>query len=339
MSNILFIITKAHIGGAQKWTKEQMDVCEPFFDCHLATNENNWLSKNSKFKNILLNDLIEKKFSIRYLIILYKYIKKNKINTIVASSANAGIYARLIKFFPLKVKVIYVSHGWSAVYNGGVLKFFYVFIEKLLSYPSDSILCISKYDYDVALNVIRIKKYKLKYIENSIFPVVSVPSVQKRDTVRILTVTRLSPPKRVDLLIGAVKNLNIELHIVGTGELLDGLKKTASKNIFFHGEIQGFNEFNKFDMFCLISESEGLPLSALEAMSCGLPLILSDVGGCSELIFGNGSLVKNRVDEIERAIISGLNEIEHLGVNSIELYDKKFNLHNQKNKYVDYYRN
>ena len=103
----------------------------------------------------------------------------------------------------------------------------------------------------------------------------------------------------------ATKDLdNIELHIVGDGSQRNYLESITHKNVIFHGEIDGFNDFKNYDIFSLISDSEGLPLSALEAMSSGLPIILSDVGGCFELINENGILVKNNVDEIKKAIIN-----------------------------------
>ena len=63
----------------------------------------------------------------------------------------------------------------------------------------------------------------------------------------------------------------------------------------------------KTSVFSLISDSEGLPLSALEAMSSELPIILSDVGGCFELIDENGILVKNNVNEMTQIISLALN--------------------------------
>ena len=44
---------------------------------------------------------------------------------------------------------------------------------------------------------------------------------------------------------------------------------------------------NDVDIFALISEWEGLPISILEAMSHGIPVIASDVGGVSEAVLDN----------------------------------------------------
>ncbi|MCX6210509.1 MAG: glycosyltransferase, partial [Bacteroidetes bacterium] len=95
---------------------------------------------------------------------------------------------------------------------------------------------------------------------------------------------------------------------------------------------------NHYDAFMLISNSEGLPISAIEAMSAGLPLILSNVGGCPELIKDNGVLVENNIE----SITSGLNNIiENYALyqqNSLEFYNTTFNLLNSKDKYINLYK-
>lgn len=339
MKNILFVVTKSQNGGAQKWTKEQIEICSRYFNCFLATDENGWLPKNVTIKNKYLNRLICKRFSITYLIELDKFIKDNNIHLIVASSANAGIYSRLIKLFNKNLKVIYVSHGWSSIYNGGQLAFLYKFIEKQLSKLSDSVLCISKKDYDNAREIIKINENKLKWITNKIYPIrTRNRSHKKNNNIKLLTVARLAPPKRVDLLIEATRSKDIELYIVGDGVLRESLEKYKHENVYFLGEIDAFNDFGSYDIFVLVSDSEGLPLSALEAMSVGLPVILSDVGGCFELIDNNGVLVSNNIEEIQKAIDNCISNYEKFSQNSINLFNKYFNLELNKNEYIDYYK-
>lgn len=340
MNNVLFIITKSENGGAQKWTKEQIEICSDSFQCFLATNEKGWLTRNINVENSFFDKLIHKRFSIFYLYKLNQFIQDNNIDLIIASSANAGIYSRLITLLNKKVKIIYVSHGWSSIYNGGKLAFLYTFIEKQFSRLSNSVLCISKKDFDNAKNIIKINENKLKWITNKIYPIKNINSIKKENkTVRILTVARLAPPKRVDLLIEASNNIeNVELHIVGDGLLRNKLEITKHENVYFHGEIDGFNDFSSYDIFALISDSEGLPLSALEAMNAGLPIILSNVGGCSELVNNNGYLVENDVNEIKDAILDCIKNIDFLGKKSKDLFNQKFNLELSKNEYLDYYK-
>ena len=340
MKNILFMVTKSQNGGAQKWTKEQIEICSNNFKCFLATDEDGCLSQNVKVQDKFLNKLIYKRFSFSYLLELNKFLKSNDIDLIVSSSANAGIYSRIVKLFNKKIKVIYVSHGWSSIYNGGKLAFLYTFIERQLSKISDSILCISKKDFQNAKDIIKINDNKLKWITNKIYPIKNIEILKKQnEKIKLLTVARLETPKRVDLLIEATKSLdNLELHIVGDGSQRNYLESIKHKNVFFHGEIDGFNDFRNYDIFSLISDSEGLPLSALEAVSSELPIILSDVGGCFELIDENGILVKNNVNEIKRAISKCILNKEIFSKKSIELFTKMYNLDLNRDIYVDYYK-
>ncbi|QKF58971.1 glycosyltransferase [Aliarcobacter lanthieri] len=340
MKNILFMVTKSQNGGAQKWTKEQIEICTNDFNCFLATDEDGWLSLNVQVQDKFLNKLIYKRFSFSYLLLLNKFIKYNNINLIIASSANAGIYSRLIKLLNKKIKVIYVSHGWSSIYNGGKLAFLYTFIERQLSKISDSILCISKKDFQNAKDIIKINDNKLKWITNKIYSIKNREILKKQnEKIKLLTVARLETPKRVDLLIEATKSLdNLELHIVGDGSQRNYLESIKHKNVIFYGEIDGFNDFKNYDIFALISDSEGLPLSALEAMSSKLPIILSDVGGCFELIDENGILVKNDIDEINRAIVNCILNKKIFANNSIELFNNIYNLELNKHIYFDYYK-
>lgn len=340
MKKILFLITKSQNGGAQKWTKEQIEICSKDFICYLATDKNGWLSINVSVKDRFLNSLIYKRFSLSYLLELNSFIKKNQIDLIVASSANAGIYSRLIKLLNRRVKIIYVSHGWSSIYNGKKLAFLYTFIEKHLVKISDSILCVSKKDFENAKNIIGINDNKLKWITNKIYPIENSESLKKQDsTIKLLTVARLESPKRIDLLIQATKGWDkVELHIVGDGMQRNYLESIKHKNVVLHGEIDGFNDFRSYDIFSLISDSEGLPLSALEAMSSKLPIILSDVGGCFELVDGNGILVKNDTNEIKEAILKCIANREIFSKKSIEIFNKKYNLELNKDIYINYYQ-
>lgn len=300
MLKLAHIITKSEIGGAQTWVKDQISLFDNVFDNYIITNNPGWLTDGVNVSDVLFCKGMDSGFSIRILLKILDFIKKNEVSVIVASSANAGVYARLISIF-YDCRVIYVSHGWSCIYNGGNLSLIFCLVERALSFLTDKVVCVSKKDKYNAINVIGINSRKVVYIRNCVFPRSIIKSDLDDSRFKILFLGRLDEPKRPELLIEAVKYYpNVSLDIVGDGPLKEICNKYD--NINFLGAIEDFNDFSNYDLFALISDSEGMPMSALEAASAGIPLLLSNVGGCSELITGNGALVENDVDAIKQKI-------------------------------------
>ncbi|HIF9133591.1 TPA: glycosyltransferase [Photobacterium damselae] len=333
--NVVFIITKSEVGGAQTWVRDQTKLFQEDFRQVIITNRKGWLSENNFSDNIYYVKEIESKLSIIAIFKILKILIKEKADTVVSSSANAGLYARLCKVF-YKHNSIYVSHGWSCMYNGGKFKKAFIKIEKILSYLTNTVLCVSEKDADNAINVININPDKIKVVRNSVFPQ-KVRKMKDTKNLNILSVGRLAHPKRFDLLIDAVNEINgVTLTVVGDGP--DRSKYQASKNIKFLGEIKSFSNFYDYDLFSLISDSEGLPMSALEAASAGLPLLLSDVGGCCELIDENGFITLNNKDEIVQYIEAIKSNYTKFSGNALSIKDR-FNLNKQKKAYYSLYFN
>lgn len=341
MLNVAHIITKSEIGGAQTWVKDQMQLFDGDFNHYLITNKPGWLSNNIRCKDILYVEGIESKCNLVTLYKIISFIKNNNVDILVASSANAGFYARLCKLFT-SCRIVYISHGWSCIYNGGKLKGIYILVERALSFLTDIIICVSKKDKKNALDIIKIRPNKLTYIRNGVFLGSSDASSKivcqnESKEFKVLFLGRLSAPKRCDILINAINNIpNIKLDIIGDGPLRSEL--SCAKNIEFLGEIPNFNNFNNYNLFALISDSEGLPMSALEAASNGIPLLLSNVGGCPELIKNNGLSVENNVFAISVAIRKIMSNYESYKKGACVL-SPFFNIELSKPKYFKVYTN
>lgn len=119
------------------------------------------------------------------------------------------------------------------------------------------------------------------------------------DRKRICFVGRLAEEKGIGCLIKAMKQVSaaepgVELFIVGDGPMRDALENLSDslhvqELIHFIGNSNALSYYRGSDMFVLPSLSEGLSLSLLEAMSCGLPVIASNVDGNSEVIDPHGA--------------------------------------------------
>lgn len=340
MKKVLFIITKSEIGGAQTWVRDQVKLYGEEISPYLSTSESGWLSDSCTFSGVLFSKKILSKFSWIYIFMLYFYVKKNKIDVIVASSANAGLYARLISMFHGNIKCIYVSHGWSCLYNGGRLRALFVYVEKQLSKVSDIIWCVSAEDRRKAIEEIGIDPCKVVLARNSVFfHKIRIENKNKtKKKLNLLFVGRLEHPKRIDLIVDAIKDdANYSLTIVGAGSKMPMLG--MSSNINCLGEVINFNDFSLYDALILISDSEGLPIAAIEGAAAGLPLILSRVGGCPELIreqYPNGILVNNNEIEIRKALKELHSKYEFYFENALEM-SGEFNIVEMKHLYDPMY--
>lgn len=339
MKNIAFIITKSEVGGAQTWVNEISNLVKEDNNIFLITSEHGWLTERENFStHVLILPGLKKYFNIISYVKLTHYIRINKIDIVIASSANAGIYARLARLL-CNFKCIYVSHGWSCLYNGGRFKKIFCGVEKYLSLLTDVIWCISEGDRRKALDLIKIKNKKIKTLTNSVPKMPRNPTLDenRNPPYKIIFVGRLTHPKRADLLAEVIsERMDFQLDIVGGGEQLLNLEKKfgSCENIKFLGEVFNFSNYCDYDLFALISESEGLPMSALEAHTAGIPLLLSNVGGCFELIENNGMLVENNKKDINDKLDCIVNKYEYFKWQAEEVADK-FIIDNYIKKYRD----
>ena len=113
--------------------------------------------------------------------------------------------------------------------------------------------------------------------------------------IQLLVISRLVTQKNIDLIIKAVKvmeNEGIILNIVGDGSEINNLKNLVEnyeleEKVNFIGKIENakLNEYlSNADIFVQASNYEGLPHSILEAINYEIPILSTEVGGCSVLL-------------------------------------------------------
>ena len=174
------------------------------------------------------------------------------------------------------------------------------------------------------------KPKKVKVLHNGVDMVKFRPLAWKRMEMRrklnipesaivVLTVRRLVYKNGIDTLIEGAniavkKNPRILFLVVGKGPDSDGVKlRIKQLGIEDNFKLAGFvsdadlpSYYNAADLFVLPSKSgEGLPLVALEAMACALPVIATDVGGIREVLKEDyGKLVQpNQPELLAEAIL------------------------------------
>jgi glycosyltransferase involved in cell wall biosynthesis len=125
----------------------------------------------------------------------------------------------------------------------------------------------------------------------------------------IVTIGRLVEGKHIEILLKIISKLkqkttDIKVGIAGSGPLREQLEKLSAKlklenNIEFLGYVNDSNNFiNSGKIYVLTSESEGLPTAMIEAMACGLPSVVPNVGNISDVIVNgeNGFIINDYRD-------------------------------------------
>jgi glycosyltransferase involved in cell wall biosynthesis len=133
-------------------------------------------------------------------------------------------------------------------------------------------------------------------------------------TFRIISCSYVVPVKRLELLVKSLAECKSRIHwthIGGGPDLnkLEGRAKGLPQNITYeftgnmaNHEIVPYYLKNTVDLFINVSSSEGIPVSIMEAFSCGIPAVATDVGGTGELVNGsNGKLIPKDFEIAELA--------------------------------------
>jgi glycosyltransferase involved in cell wall biosynthesis len=218
---------------------------------------------------------------------LVKLFRREKPSVVHCSGAEAnahGLLAAWIARVPLRIgeEIGFPNHNYL-----------YRFLFKKIYKKAHVLIGISQAVCDRIVQLGEASRGKMKVVYN---PVESFATPLKESTAQpqLVTVSRLAPVKNLDALIQVTARVNrttpLHLHVVGDGpereklvQLVASLGLTSS--VTFHG----FNDnpktvLLKSDIFLLISFSEGLGNSILEALACGLLCIVTNVGGTTEII-------------------------------------------------------
>lgn len=278
---------------------------------------------------------------IKALCELFTILKKiDNIDIIHLHSSKAGFLGRIVSFLLGKSKkTIYTTHAISFLRLDVSPKKRKIFIamEKFASFFGGKIIACSQSEKE-AIEEQGIKN--VTFINNGIKPLQIKKKINTSDRITIISVGRLSIQKNPklfnDIALEFVDNPNIQFIWCGDGELKSEL---TSPNI----KCTGWIERKKLeiylanaDIYLSTSLWEGLPLSVLEAMSIGLPLLLSNCVGNRDLVKNNGFVYKNK-KEIVNILKNRTDDICNNN-SSKKIFDSMYTLSLMSIKYEFLYR-
>lgn len=194
---------------------------------------------------------------------------------------------------------------------------------------------------------------KLIQIDNGVDPArVVMTQARPSNPVTLAYVGRLSKEKNISMILkvcARLKNTNFVLRIAGEGPELESLKDMAEtlglkEKTEFLGNIGNVNEFLcGADVFLMASLSEGLPISLIEAAMSGLPAVVTDVGGCAEIVnncqngFSVASGDEGMFEEKVDLLISDFDLRKRLSCNALK-YSRHYHIDRVVNDHLALYR-
>jgi glycogen(starch) synthase len=168
---------------------------------------------------------------------------------------------------------------------------------------ADKIICYTEEEKEKLIRILNINASKIAVIPNGIDTNQFHPRLRDHaaDTINLLWVGRFVKGKGVEYIVQAMGILvkerpDLHLTLVGEGperdcicELIESLGLSDNVSIIdFVPYDKMPRVFQDSDIFVLPSLHEGVPRTALEAMSCGLPVVISDFSHLRDLIDGGG---------------------------------------------------
>lgn len=231
--------------------------------------------------------------------------------------------------------------------------FFDRILGKFTIKQANAIISVSQKDLELIRNRFKLPKSKMThFVPNGID--INKYRINKSKQKKFITfIGRLSYIKGIDIFINIIEDLyqkdkNLKFLIVGDGPLRylveSAKKKLPIKHFTYYPYTRISDIYNISKILLLTSRFEGLPTIVLESLACKTPVIASNVGGVSEVIFNdlNGYLfnirAKEKVYETILNLVHDENHLQKLGENGRKLIKQNYSWNIVSNKIEKIYR-
>ncbi|OGS19585.1 MAG: hypothetical protein A3J83_00580, partial [Elusimicrobia bacterium RIFOXYA2_FULL_40_6] len=360
---VAHIITMLELGGAQNntlYTVQNLDKNK--FDVILISGPGGILDKETeKFTNVavyFVKNLIRQINPFKDLFALMNLVsilKKEKPDVVHTHSSKAGILGRWAAKMAGVPKIVHTFHGFGFNdFQMFLVKYAYIFSEKLTSIISDKLIFVSEQnirvatilkigkntDYLLIRSGIKISDYQnLKLNKTNKMKELELPE----DLKIITTIGPFKPQKNLNDFIKVAKIVSEAIEktlflVIGDGKLRYELEEEIkalglSGKVILLGWRKDVNEILAItDVFIMTSLWEGLPRAAVEALVSGKPVVAYSIDGNIDIIKNgyNGFLNKPKDTRgISENIIKLLNDqklLEKFSENAKTSVDNTFDI-------------
>jgi glycosyltransferase involved in cell wall biosynthesis len=359
-AKIVYVITRADRGGAQIHVQDLLANAP--FECQpvLVTGEPGYLcdwARERQIPTIIISSLRQPMSplqDLRALVKLVGFFRSESPALVHAHTSKAGLLCRFAGVLT-RTPVVFTAHTWS--FADGISRLQQAIalpLERMAARWSGKVIAVSQANADAAFSRAVVKRSKLVTIWNGMpdSPFRATPGMNQDLTVSM--VARFAPQKDQATLVKAFRQLSLKaswrLLLVGDGPTRHDIEKLVaslglSDNILFLGDRSDVMQIlATCDLFVLSTHWEGLPLSILEAMRAGLPVIATNVGGCAEAVTpGVTGLLTERGDQAGLArgietLLSSRELLRSMGAAGRARFQKDFRIENMLAKTWEVYQ-
>lgn len=231
---------------------------------------------------------------------VYDALKSTDCDILHGHGSKGGLYARLfgsmMRRKGRKIASLYSPHGGSLHYDKASLKGQAFFMaERAMERLTDCILFVSEYELKTYQAKIGVLKAPYQIIHNGLQPHEFEPVILREDAREFLYIGMMRDLKGPDIFIDGLTRAALSLgrpltaHMVGAGDQKDEYIAQAKAqmphiDIKFHEPMPARQAFALARFVVVPSRAEALPYIVLEALSGGKSIIVTDVGGISEVV-------------------------------------------------------
>ncbi len=297
---IFYVITRAERGGAQVHVQDLLanhpTECEPV----LITGEPGYLCDWARLRKLSVRIVPSMRQPIspaqdaKALFDLIRLFRAERPALVHAHTSKAGLLCRFAGLLT-RTPVLFTAHTWS--FDDASSRFqqaITVPLERLAARRGGKIITVSEANARTAIAKAVGNPSDLVTIWNGMPDTALRAAPGSRENRTVVMVARFAPQKNQHALVEALARVHLskpwKLLLVGDGPTRRDVESLAS-SLKFDGEVVFLGDrgdvgqvLASADLFVLSTNWEGLPLSILEAMRSGLPVIATAVGGCSEAV-------------------------------------------------------
>lgn len=283
LNKILLISARSDLGGgpAHMYALSQgLDAQNAFVA--LPSDGEFYQRFQSRLGKAHVFEIPRQKFTLRDLLGLKQFCRDRGIALIHSHGKGAGVYSRWLGVL-VGVPVIHTLHGYHDARYGFVAKKVYALWESLAALFTQKIICVSESERKNFARKVCVDRERVITIQNGT-PIFGEPA-KAIVPGKVVTVARFDFAKNLMEFVRVAQKLpSYTFHIIGDGEERNEIEAliAANKitNVTLHGISQTvMSDIADAEVYLSTSRWEGLPMAVLEAMSLGIPVVVSDVVG------------------------------------------------------------